>query len=143
MSFGSSFTADIENIEGGERHGNTNLIQSVAFEDGLKVGRFCVVDGDKVKNMDGTADQVLGGVALRLLNMEMGVPEYNAEFFAAADVLRTGNVSIDVKAGETAPDLFGDIYASNAGDADDGLATATDSDVATGYRFIRVNRDGT
>ncbi len=143
MSFPSAFSPDIQDIEGGERHGNTNLIQSVAFEDGLKVGRFCQVDGDKVKNMDGTADPVLAGVALRLLNMEMGVPEYKSDFFAAADILRTGNTSLDVKDGETAPDLFAPVYCSNAGDDDDGLVTATDTDLATEYRFIRVNKNGT
>jgi hypothetical protein len=54
--------------------------------------------------------------------------------------MRQGLVTVGIKEGET-PAKFGTVYASNAGDANDGLATATNTDIEVSGEFIEEITD--
>ena len=144
MAFDSGFQLDPAAVGGGERYGSDLVILgSDTFEDGLKSGRFAKLDTGSIDNFDGSATPVVAGVVLRSVAnaMESG-GTYDDALYSEIDYMRQGLVSVDVKTGET-PALFGRVYASNDGDANDGLATATNTDVDTNAEFIMEIKTGT
>lgn len=137
MSFGTGYLDDPQAVHSGERLGVNNIILSeTTFEDQLKVGRFAKLDTGSVDNMDGSATPVIAGVILR--NVANAVEDggvIDSALYSQIDYIRQGLVTVEVKAGET-PALFGRVYISNAGDANDGMATATNTDVPVNAEFI-------
>lgn len=137
MAFATTYLDDPQKVGGGERLGTNNIIlTALSFEDQLKVGRFAKLDTGRLDNMDGSATPVVAGVVLR--NVANPVEDggvIDATLFDQVEYIRQGLVMVDVKAGET-PSLFDRVYISNAGDANDGLATATNTDVAVNAEFI-------
>lgn len=139
MSFPNSPTNDLQALGGGERFASTIAILTADdFEDGLRVGRFAQIAAGRLDNMDGTATPNIAGVVLRNVStpVEDGTT-LDADLYHQADYARGGFVTVDVKDGETPPAMFGAVYVSNAGDADDGLATSTDTDLTVNAEFIR------
>jgi hypothetical protein len=137
MSFPSAVLNDPQAIGAGERHGNAQTIfTALTFQNQLKIGRFAKLDTGSLDNMDGSATPVIAGVVLRDAS---GIVEdaavVDSAIYSQVEYMRGGLVTVDVKTGET-PALFGKVYASNAGDANDGLATATATDVVTNAEFI-------
>lgn len=144
MAFSSGIMNDPQRVAGGERFDQTILIlTATTFEDGLRVGRFAKLDGGSIDNMDGSASPVIAGVVLRnVANAIEDDDTIDRELYEQAEYSRRGLVTVDVKDGEAVPDMFGAVYASNAGDADDGLATSTDTDIETNAEFIREVQTG-
>lgn len=143
MSFATGYLADPQNVGGGERFGlNDIILTAVDFEDNLKVGRFAKLDTGSIDNMDGSASPVIAGVVLRnVANPVEDGAVIDADLYSQVEYMRQGLVAVDVKAGET-PSLFDRVYVSNAGDANDGLATATNTDVAVNAEFIHEIQSG-
>ncbi len=130
MAFPTGYQADPTQIGGGERQGGGTNLALTTFEDGLLIGRFAKLDAGSIDNMDGSATPVIAGVPLR--NVAAPVEDgaaVDASLYEKIELRRSGLVTVFVKTGETAPALFGTVYASNAGDANDGLATSTGTDV--------------
>jgi len=125
-------------IGAGERYGAIQVVlSSVVFGNLLNVGRFAKLAAGSIDNMNGSANPVIAGVVLR--NPSAPVTSGSAidnTIYSQIEYMREGLVTVDVKAGET-PVQFGAVYASNLGDANDGLATATNTDIATGAEFIQ------
>lgn len=152
MAFTTGYLGDPQQIGAGERQGNTNHILSAErgkWQNGLFVGRFAqVLNGDEIANMDGTVTPVIAGVVLRNpANAIEDADTFDTGLWSHIEYLRMGFVTVCVKDGETAPDLFGDVQASNAGDADDGKAVATGgvdanaefiSDLGNNVWFVRL-----
>lgn len=142
MSFATGQLDDQQQIGAGERHGLTQVIlTALTFEDNLKVGRFAKLDTGSLDNFDGSATPVPAGVVLR--NVAAPVEDgavIDADLYSQVEYVRQGLVTVNVKAGET-PGLFGRVYISNAGDANDGLATATNTDEAVNAEFISEVQD--
>lgn len=138
MAFASDFTNDIERVGSGERFGSTNIILSATdFEDDLKIGRFAKLDTGSIDNMDGSATPVIAGVVLRSAARAVeDADTIDQTLYEQCEYMRQGLTTVEVKADET-PAQFGIVYASNGGDADDGKATATDTDVETTAEFIK------
>lgn len=138
MAFSSDVLSDIQKVKSGERWGSNNIILSTTvFEDGLKVGRFAKLDTGSIDNLDGSATPVIAGVVVRSAARALeDADTVDKTLYRQAEYMRHGLVTVDVKAGET-PAKFGRVYVSNAGDANDGLATATNTDVAVNAEFIR------
>ena len=138
MSFGTGHLDDPQAVAGGERYGlNILILTALAFEDGLKFGRFAKLDSASLDNMDGSANPVVAGVVLRnVANAVEDAATIDSDLYSQVEYLRRGLVAVDVKSGET-PAMFGQVYVSNAGDANDGLATATLGDVEANAEFIR------
>lgn len=143
MAFSSAFVNDPERVGAGERFGSVNIsLNATDFEDGLKIGRFAKLDTGSIDNMDGSATPVVAGVVLRTASRAVEDGDtVGATLYGQCEYMRQGMVTVAVKAGET-PALFGTVYASNAGDADDGLATATDTDIETTAEFIKEVKPG-
>ena len=146
MGFPLEFTNDPQKAAGGELYGNNHTIFSAAKSEwltGLNGGRFAISKAGIIQNADGTATPVLAGVVTRNPSGAVENDEaYTTDLASHVEYVRTGAVSVYVKAGEVAPDLFGNVYMSNAGDADDGLATSTNTDVLTQAEFIREETTG-
>lgn len=143
MAFATGFLADQQPTGPGERFGTNQIVLAYRnFEDGLRVGRFAKLDAGRLDNMDGSATPVIAGVVLRnVANPVEDLSTVDGELFEQVEALYEGLVTVRVKVGET-PARFGLVYASNEGDADDGLATADDSDEPTGARFIEEVQPG-
>lgn len=143
MSFGTGQLDDPQKVGAGERHGQAQIIfTALDFEDNLRIGRFAKLDAGSLDNMDGSATPVIAGVVLR--NVAAPVEDggvVDADLYSQVEYMRGGLVTVDVKTGET-PTIFGKVYASNAGDANDGLATANAADVPTNAEFIMEVQDG-
>ena len=143
MAFNAAFSNDIENVGSGERYGNCNIILgTTVFEDGLKIGRFAKYDTLSIDNMDGSGTPVLAGVIIR--DVARSVEDegtVDATLYKQAQFMRSGLVTVAVKTGEI-PAKFGRVYVSNAGDANDGLATATSSDVSVNAEYIEEIKTG-
>lgn len=143
MAFNAAFSNDIENVGSGERYGNCNIILgTTVFEDGLKIGRFAKYDTGSVDNFDGSATPLIAGIVIR--DVARSVEDegtIDATLYKQAQFMRWGLVTVEVKTGET-PTKFGRVYVSNDGDANDGLATATSSDVAVNAEFIEEIKTG-
>lgn len=137
MTFATGSLTDIGKVGSGERLGSTNTILSTPdFEDGLIGGRFAKLDTDQIDNFDGSADPVPAGVVLRDVPGAVENDGVNdADVTTNISYMRFGLVTVDVKAAET-PSQFDRVYISNDGDANDGLATATNTDVAVNAEFI-------
>lgn len=143
MSFPQGQLDDPQNIGAGERHGQLQVVlTALDFEDGLKVGRFAKLDAGSLDNFDGSVSPVPAGVVLRnVANPVEDGSTIDAAIYSQVEYMRQGLVTVDVKTGET-PDLFGRVFVSNAGDANDGLATATNTDVAVNAEFIMEAQPG-
>jgi len=143
MSFASTFSNDPTAVGAGERYGaNAIALGATTFEDGLKVGRFAKLDTASIDNLDGSATPVIAGVVLRpVTNAVEDGATIDASLYAQVEYLRQGLCTVDVKTGET-PALFGRVYVSNAGDANDGLATATNTDEPVNAEFISEVQTG-
>lgn len=143
MSFASGYLGDPKQVGAGERFGtNQVILTSRDFEDGLKVGRFAKLDTGSIDNMDGSSTPTIAGVVLRnVANATEDALTVDSDLYSQAEYAREGMVTVAVKDGET-PTQFGIVYASNAGDADDGLATATDTDIETAAEFIEEVQSG-
>lgn len=143
MAFASSHLDDPQKVGAGERYGTLQLIYTArTFEDSLKVGRFAKLDTGSLDNLDGSATPTIAGVVLR--NVAAPVEDnatVDADLYDQVEYIRQGLVTVDVKSGET-PTRFGRVYISNDGDANDGLATATNTDVAVNAEFIEEVQSG-
>lgn len=144
MSFPTGYLADPTDVGGGERFGsNLVILGTDTFENGLKVGRFAKLDTGSIDNFDGSATPVVAGVVLRdVANAIEAGGTIDEDYYSDIAYMRQGLVSVDVKTGET-PAPFGRVYASNDGDVNDGLATATNTDVDTNAEFIQEVKPGT
>jgi len=143
MAFSSAFSNEIGAVAGGERFGTNNIIlANTVFEDELKIGRFAKLDTAQIDNMDGSVTPEIVGVIIRdeTRAVEDGAV-IDKELYSQINYMRSGLVSVDVKSGET-PALLERVYVSNAGDANDGLATATNTDVAVNAEFIQEIKTG-
>ena len=145
MAFETGYLSDFNKVGAGEEYGvNNRILGHRSYEDGLKVGRFAKVDSGRLDNMDGSATPVIAGVVIR-------TPTTSVEADGTIDAdLTTGSVSymqsgfvtVEVKAGQT-PTYKGTVYASNAGDANDGTAqTGATNGVDTGAIFIEEIQSG-
>lgn len=143
MSFATGYIGDPQKVGAGERYGSNQVIlTALTFEDNLKVGRFAKLDTGSLDNFDGSATPVPAGVVLRnVANPVEDGATIDADLYEQVEYIRQGLVTVDVKSGET-PALFGRVYISNAGDANDGLATATNTDVAVNAEFISEVQSG-
>lgn len=137
MAFPIAYSDDPTKVAGGERYGaNIIALTATSFEDQLKVGRFAKLDTGRIDNMDGSATPVIAGIVLRnVANVVEDGGVIDSAIYSQIEYGRQGIYTVDVKAGET-PALFGRVYVSNAGDANDGLATATNTDIAVNAEFI-------
>jgi len=144
MAFFTGFLNDPQRVGGGERFDQTILIlTATTFQDGLLVGRFAKLDSGSIDNMDGSATPTIAGVVLRnVANAIEDDDTIDRQLYEQVEYSRRGLVTVNAKAGEAVPAMFGAVYASNAGDADDGLATSTDTDIATNAEFIREVQSG-
>ena len=137
MAFATGHLDDPQKAGSGELLGTSHIaLAATTFEDGLKIGRFAKLDGGSIDNLDGSITPVIAGVILR---NDAGIVEdggtIDSSVYGQIEYLRQGLVTVDVKTDET-PALFGRVYASHAGDANDGLATADNTDVDTNAEFI-------
>lgn len=138
MTFTSETLLNVGAVAGGERYGSNNAILSTAtFQDALKVGRFAKLDAGSIDNFDGSGTPVPAGVILRSSSNNIEADgTYDLSLTSIVEYLRGGFTTVDVKTGET-PSLFDRVFISNAGDANDGLATATNTDVEVNAEFIQ------
>jgi len=143
MSFATGYLGDPRKVGAGERYGEADIVlTALTFEDNLKVGRFAKLDTGSLDNVDGSATPVFAGVVLRNpANPVEDAGVIDSALYPQVEYLRQGLVTVDVKAGET-PALFGRVYVSNAGDANDGLATATNTDEPVNAEFITEVQSG-
>lgn len=145
MTFSTGTYTDPMKVGAGEIKGDVHIIlTSTDFEDGLQVGRFAqhVSGSPSLKNMDGTDSPVIVGVPKRHLGHSVEADAtIDSTYQSHVEYVRWGLVTVNVKDGET-PAKHGQVYVSNAGDADDGLATATDTDVAVNATFIHEVGNG-
>lgn len=137
MAFSTGHLDEITTVAGGERWGETHFVlNSTLLENGLKIGRFAKLEAGRIDNFDGSPAPLVAGVVLRnAANAVEDIAAYDSALTQQIEYARGGLVSVDVKSGET-PALFGRVYASNDGDASDGLASATPTDVAVDGEFI-------
>lgn len=142
MAFLTGYLADPQQVGAGERYGENQLILSAStFENGLKVGRFAKLDTGSIDNFDGSATPQVAGVVLR--NVASPVEDGETIDSALYDhiaFIRQGLVTVEVKAGET-PAMFSRVFISNAGDANDGKATATATDIDANAEFVQEIQD--
>lgn len=143
MAFPTAVSNDLEQIGAGERVGNTNIeYAATVFEDELVIGRFAKLDTGSIDNMDGSATPEIAGVVLRSKThaVEDGTTidkDQNRQIVYQ----RSGLCTVTVKSGET-PALLERVYVSNDGGANDGMATATNTDVAVNAEFIYELKTG-
>lgn len=140
MSFSSGYLADPSLTGSGERYTPKSdvILSAVTFEDQLKVGRFAKVDAGSIDNMDGSATPVIAGIVIRSTATPIedgGVIDSN--LYDQIAYGRSGLFTVDAKAGET-PSEFDAVYVSNAGNADDGKATVTNTDLASRAEYIQT-----
>lgn len=136
MSFATGALSDPGKVQGGEVYGDANAIVSFeAFENGLVVGRYAKYDNSQIENMDGSVTPTIAGVVRRnpANPVEDGATIDNT-LWEKVDIVMGGFVTVDVVTGQT-PAPFGAVFASNAGDANDGKAI-TSAGIATGDIFI-------
>lgn len=145
MAFNSPITTDFIRVGGGYRYNAKAdlILTATEFEDGLVTGRFAKLDTGSIDNFDGSATPEVAGIVLRdvTLPIEDGAT-VSGDLYQQVEYARKGLFSVEVKDGED-PALFGQVYVSNAGDADDGKATATNTDEeAVGWEFIEEVKPG-
>ena len=143
MAFTTGYLDDPNRVGAGERYGSNQIVLSyTSFEDGLRVGRFAKLDNGRLDNMDGSSTPVVAGVVLR--NVASPVEDaatVDSDLYSQVEAMYDGLVTVSVKSGDT-PSRFGLVYASNAGDANDGLATTDNTQAPTGARFIQEVQPG-
>lgn len=140
MAFPSALTTDPSQIGSGERFTAKSdiILTATTFENGLAVGRFAKVDSGSLDNMDGSATPVIAGVVLRNVARDVESDSaIDASLFDSVSYGRVGMFTVDAKAAET-PSIFDAVYVSNQGDADDGLATVTNTDLAARAEYIET-----
>lgn len=137
MAFATGTLNDIAGVGSGERYGKSNVeLSATVFEDGLIVGRFAKLDTASIDLLDGSATPSLAGVVLRSVSMDLESGQaIDADIYNQIAYMRSGLCTVAVKTGES-PAVLGRVYVSNDGDANDGLATATNTDVAVNAEFI-------
>lgn len=143
MAFTEGALINFPQVGAGEIYGSTNIILSATtFEDGLLSGRFAKLDTGSIDNLDGSSAPVIAGVVKRsaVSAVEDG-SAYDSDITTKIDYIRSGLVTVGVKTGET-PSMFDRVYVSNDGDANDGLATATNTDVDANAEFITEIESG-
>lgn len=139
MAFATGYLGDLQKVQGGENYEGDNGFV-VGYGRGefltLTAGRFGRVVNGILQDLDGTAAPTIAGVTLRKTAGPVeGGATIDADVWTDVESKRYGLVTVDVKAGQTAPAKFGAVNASNAGDDDDGLALSTGG-VATNAEFI-------
>jgi len=137
MAFSTGTLNDIAGVGAGERYGKSNVeLSSTVFEDGLIVGRFAKLDTASIDLLDGSGTPSLAGVVLRSVSMDLESGQaIDSDIYNQISYLRSGLCTVAVKTGES-PAVLGRVYVSNDGNAHDGLATATNTDVAVNAEFI-------
>lgn len=143
MSFKSGFTKEIPKVGAGEifNPSANTVLTATTFEEGLVVGRFAKLDAGSLDNLDGSVTPLIAGVVVR--DVTAAVEEDNtltAKYHPQANYVRAGMVTVEVADGQT-PAQFGEVFASNAGDANDGKAL-TAAGEATGAEFIKEIKAG-
>jgi hypothetical protein len=144
MALGTGYLADPQGVDGGERLkiSADAVLSTISFENGLKAGRFAKWASSQLDNMDGSSTPVIAGVVLRSVTDEVDdAGTLNTAYDTHASYVYEGLVTVDVKTGES-PAIFGKVYASNDGDANDGLATTQTDDVPTGAIFLEEVKSG-
>lgn len=145
MVFATGALNDPAKVEGGELIGSNDhaIIPITDYEDGLRVGRFAKLDTGRVDNFDGSATPTVAGLVKRKIsNAVEDANVLKLAQWSSIDIIRGGFATVDVKDGES-PSFLSRVYISNAGDADDGLATANAADVDANAEFIREVKTGT
>lgn len=137
MAFNTGYLGDPNAVGSGEKYGVVHtILSSQVFEDGLKIGRFAKLDSGSIDNFDGSAAPVVAGIVRRnVANALEDDGTIDSSLYTNVEYGRFGLFSVEVKTGET-PALFGRVHVSNAGDANDGKATANAADVAIDAEFI-------
>ena len=146
MGFDTGYLSEIQVGGAGEEYGVANQIFGhKKYADGLKVGRFAKIVNGELVNLDGTATPNVAGVVLRspATSLEAG-DEINKELTVGTiGTMLDGMVTVNVKAGAVAPAWGATVFASNAGDANDGLAQENNTDgVDTGAVFLQEIKAG-
>lgn len=145
MAFPTGYQAEIEKVGAGEEYGvNNRVLGHREYEDGLKIGRFAKVDAGSLDNMDSSATPVIAGVVIRTPTTAVEADgTIDAELTTGSvSYMQNGFVTVEVKTGQT-PAYKGTVYASNAGDANDGTAqTSASGGVDTGAIFIEEIKSG-
>lgn len=145
MAFDTGYLSDPVRVGAGERYDPKAdlILTATAFEDNLRVGRFAKLDTGSLDNFDGSATPAVAGIVLRKASSPVEDTDViDSDLYSQCEYARKGLITVAVKDGET-PAQFGQVYVSNGGDADDGLATATDTDVtAPGWEFIKEIKTG-
>lgn len=136
MSFSKPITGNVAQIGAGEMLSDSKItLAFTEFEDLLKIGRFAKVDAGSLDNLDSSATPVIAGVVMRnVANSVESDSVFKQSLNSFVNVARSGLVTVEVKTGET-PTVFGAVFASNAGDADDGKAL-TAAGEATNAEFV-------
>lgn len=149
MSFQKPFTTNIAALGAGEVKDLNSLqvLSADTFVDGIESGLFvrqdtAVTTNIALSKVDGTATPTILGVAVRDMSATFGALLSPAVTKSNSDVAVKGLITVVVKAGET-PVSSGAVFVSNAGDADDGKATATGTDVATNATFLKQIKEAT
>lgn len=139
VGFATQYLKDPGKVGAGEIHSVDYVAMgSRSFEDGLKFGLFCKLDNGRHDNLDGSAAPVIAGLVVRNpANKYEDGAAIDADLYTNAVLLQFGYATVDVKAGQT-PAYGQPVFASNAGDADDGKALAVPgaSGVPTGATFV-------
>lgn len=127
MSFATGHLNDPATVVAGEEKSVWGLnIPFQSFEDGLKFGRFAKYDSAQLDNMDSSATPQIAGVVLRSQSRSAeDTDSVDSSLGYTVTTRLLGMVTIEVVSGDT-PAKFGAVFASNAGDSNDGKATTTD-----------------
>jgi len=138
MAFTEAYSSDIANVGAGERYGAGNVeLNTTVFEDGIVVGRFAKLETGSIDKLDGSATPTIAGVVIRNVASDLEDGDtVDSDIYSQIDYVHSGLVTVAVKTGET-PTLLERVYVSNDGGANDGLATATNTDVAVNAEFIK------
>jgi hypothetical protein len=142
MSFATGYLSDPNKVQGGESYNEAGVdLSATTFENGLKVGRFAKLDTGSVDNMDGSATPVIVGVINRDdANAVEDGGTYNTDTVSQISYRREGLVSVNAVSGASL--TFGQqVFASNVGDANDGLAD-DGAGIATTAEFIEEITSG-
>ena len=139
MAFATGYLADPANVKGGELFGDSGI--SLTAEKGdwsvLQVGRFAQDISGTIQQMDATATPNVVGVVMRVVtNAVEDSGTLDPTLLDHANYCRMGLVTVNVKSGESAPDIFDAVQAYNVADGDQGLAVASGG-VATNAEFVK------
>jgi len=140
MAFSKGLTSEIPAISAGViQNREASVILSAQEFGDLEAGLFVKFEAGSLEKVDGSADPELVGVALRDLGASFPAALSPDVVQSYSEYAYKGLVTVTVKADE-APAVHGDVFVSNAGDADDGKATATGTDLATSAKFIQEKK---